>query len=293
MLQAHTSDPIDGADADVVAWASDVQGPLGNGPAIVPVFTVAGPHTIIATATDSRGLTGQAIVHVTVQPAVAVPVITFPTEGAALPLSAAVQLAGSASYGSADIPIDCSQLTWTEAGATNEFTNPVGCAPGIVFQTPGPRKITLTVAPSSIYSGGSVSVDVTIAGANQTVVSIETPSGTPSNPAVVFNGEGRIPLRGDIFNEPQVSCPIPGPGCATLDWTLTSCGGQSSLDLGQGALITAPAVGNGENVITSELTFDPFAITECGTETLTLCVTDSVNVTPLCSSSFLQVLFNK
>lgn len=68
VLKGHAVDSVTGNDTSgqQLAWSSDLDGPLGDGPS-VEVFLSAGTHTVSLTATNDQGEVALATVVVTVE----------------------------------------------------------------------------------------------------------------------------------------------------------------------------------------------------------------------------------
>ncbi len=144
-LEGSATDAEDGVLSDeALSWTSDVDGNLGTGTSLQVALSV-GPHTITLTATDSGSLTGQEVVHITVeQPPDDPPtaVISSPAENAVL--ESPVQLDGSGSD-SEDGALAPEQLSWSSdidgsLGTGNSLQAPL---------SPGQHTITLTATDSS------------------------------------------------------------------------------------------------------------------------------------------------
>jgi hypothetical protein len=68
-FRARASDPEDGSVDSSVEWTSSIDGVLGSGASIAVSTLSIGTHTITASATDSEGATGSAMIGVTVSDA--------------------------------------------------------------------------------------------------------------------------------------------------------------------------------------------------------------------------------
>ncbi len=78
------SSAVDSEDGDLgssLSWSSSLDGALGSGPSISISTLSVGNHTIIASVTDSGGLSGSSLISVTIEPASMVQV-TFTSIGA-------------------------------------------------------------------------------------------------------------------------------------------------------------------------------------------------------------------
>ncbi len=64
---ATASDDYDGDVSGSVAWVSDLDGPLHSGASFTTDALTVGTHTITATATDSRNLSSDESVTITVE----------------------------------------------------------------------------------------------------------------------------------------------------------------------------------------------------------------------------------
>jgi hypothetical protein len=279
---------------------------VGAGDNSLASFAAAGPQTVTATVTDSIGHTASASRNVTVLAATPTPVILLPTSGAQVAANATFALDGFASYGlSSTVP--CSDLVWTDSTFPGEAMNQsptTGCTPLVTLTNLGTHTIVLSVPAGPRFHAVSTTVTFTVSTASEPVAVIVSPLGTATNPVIFLRDEGlgfTPPMDwGFVSNEPNQFCSVPGPGCATLEWSFTACG-TTVTQLGSGQLgcpfITGcPGVPTNDSIISSlGLPFDPVGQNllppgSCDTGVLSFCVTDPSTPTPVCAETFVQVL---
>ncbi|MEM7135961.1 MAG: S8 family serine peptidase [Myxococcota bacterium] len=149
LLGALVEDVEDGRPCCDLSWRSNVDGSLGQGSSIRPVFTTTGSRTVVVTATDSDGMSATASVVIEV-------VNTPPTVQIARPLDGETTLRGQPfrlqgqafDPNEADGAVACNALTWESDIATDSFPL-IGCEVEVTFHTSGPRTLTLTAVDSA------------------------------------------------------------------------------------------------------------------------------------------------
>ncbi len=96
-FSGSATDVEDGNLTSSLSWSSSLDGVIGSGGAFSAVLSV-GSHTITASVIDSGGLSGSAVITVTINPNSAPNVtITAPANGASFDQGTAISFAGSAS----------------------------------------------------------------------------------------------------------------------------------------------------------------------------------------------------
>lgn len=162
-----------------VTWRSNVDGALGTGWSIEPVFTTTGPRTITVTATDSGGAsTSRATVLNVVNEAPQV-TLTSPADGAEVYRTGPVLVRAQASdRNEPDEALECSGLTWTSSEPADADFPVTGCVEQVTFTTNGPRTLTVTATdPQGAQDAASVTVTVVDPPANfPPLVRIEHPT---------------------------------------------------------------------------------------------------------------------
>lgn len=234
-LLVSVSDPEDGIPCCQVSFKSSnsldgVGGILGNGsgtlPELVYSFSTLGPRTITATAVDSKGLSKSTSVDIEV-------VNTPPTLAIQVPFSNQ-QLYQGLSYTMRGLSYDlnetgyqlgCTALRWTtNLSADGEKT---GCEPSIVFNSSGPRTLTLKGQDShGASSSASVNIMVLDKPANlPPVVNLSSPKNNLSigpNTVLQLTGQATDPEGGAVKLEWDVTTdydPQTGQGAQTYSVT--------------------------------------------------------------------------
>ena len=158
-LRASVSDAEDGSSCCAVAWTSDLDGPLGEGPVRDVALGTEGTHVITAVATDSAGATARDSVTVEVVNEAPVPEILAPTPGEEVLEGVPYTVRGTATD-AGNLGFPCSGLTWTSSRSGDPFPF-VGCSAQVTFETTGTRTLTLT-AEDTAGATGSTSVPFTV-----------------------------------------------------------------------------------------------------------------------------------
>jgi hypothetical protein len=197
-LAVEAIDVEDAESCCALAWASDIDGPLGTGATIEVPFVgkPTGTRLVTVTATDSAGLMAQAVVTVDHSNSGPRLRLVQPTNGATL-YSGFDYGFRSELYDDTvelDLPLaDCSGVTWSSANPADPVPLAEGCTPTIRFHAAGTR--TVAVAYTDAY-GATASEHATV-----TVVDPGSAGSAPialaiANPteASAYNVEMRIPL---------------------------------------------------------------------------------------------------
>ncbi len=158
MLQGTGTDPEDGVLPDsALAWASDLDGSLGAGGTVQVAALSPGTQTVTLRARDSRGASGQAVVHFTVTPAAGgnrppAVQITSPAPGTRVTAGTAVTLDGDATDPE-DGPLTGAALLWSSS-----LDGPLDTGAPLTIATlsVGAHVITLTAT-----DGGGLSAQAT------------------------------------------------------------------------------------------------------------------------------------
>ncbi|HVT17569.1 MAG TPA: hypothetical protein VHQ90_15510 [Thermoanaerobaculia bacterium] len=166
-----------------VTWQSDKDGVLGHGAALDFTFLSPGARTVTVTATDNDGATASDSIVVTAETGAPTVSILQPANLQTVFTGFTTLFQGSSfDPNEPFLSMPCAALTWTSNLPADPF--PVnGCAPLAVFQTPGPRVITLT---------GTDSFNLTASAS----ITIEVVNAPPSGPPVVTILK---PLNGDVL----------------------------------------------------------------------------------------------
>jgi serine protease len=212
-----------------VSWSSDVDGPLGTGWSIEPVFATRGRRVVTATATDSAGATGRASITIDVVNVAPVVTLSAPIDGATPYRTALVPLRGSATdRNEPGEVLACSNLVWTSSVGSDPFPI-VGCEASAAFASNGSRVLTLT-ATDGLGASDAASVTITVVDpppdlppdvqvtspANMSAPPVDQPvtlAGTASDP------EGQGPLAYTWTVELGSAGPIVVGNAATVQWT--------------------------------------------------------------------------
>ncbi|MEP4933220.1 LamG-like jellyroll fold domain-containing protein, partial [Haloferula sp.] len=243
------TDDLDGDLAASLVWTSSIDGSLGTAASLTDVALSGGAHTITASVDDSGGLSGSAMVAVTVNVAPAV-AITAPAAPTTINIGDLISFAGTATD---DLDGDLSaSLAWTSSidgslGAAASLTD--------VALSAGAHTITASVDDSGGLTG-SATVVVTVNVAP--VVAITAPAGPTTindGDLISFTGTATDDLDGDL--------------AASLVWT-------SSIDgsLGTAASLTDVALSAGAHTITA-------SVDDSGGLTGSATVVVTVNVAPV------------
>jgi glucose/arabinose dehydrogenase len=157
-FQGSATDPEEGTlSGAALAWSSDLDGPLGTGEALQVATLSPGMHTVTLRASDSRGASGQAVVHFTVTPASGGNLppavqITSPAPGSRFTVGTAVTLDGGATDPE-DGPLTGAALVWASS-----LDGPLGTGAPLTVTalSAGDHLITLTAT-----DGGGASAQAT------------------------------------------------------------------------------------------------------------------------------------
>ena len=228
-LTGAASDPEDGDLSEVIAWASDLSGPLGSG-ASLDALLDPGVHAITAKVTDSGGLQAQAAVTVTVE-ANAPPSVTIssPAPGTSVFEGETVSLTASAT--DAEDGDLSPQIDWSSNidGALG-----TGASLDVATLSPGPHVLTASVADAL----GEIGSDTTTV-----IVNINQP------PSVSITN----PLEGASFVEGALVS-FAGSAVDAEDGDLTpALAWSSNLDgaLGTGAAFDLTTLSIGTHLVTA------------------------------------------
>ena len=228
-LSATVEDFEDGKNCCTLEWTSSVDGELGTGPAIQPVFTTTGNRVITVSAQDSGGARSSVSVTVNVvnsEPRVA---ITKPEDGDEVFRDVMILLsATSTDINEPGAELACDRLTWTSNLAADPFPL-TGCEVEASFAVNGARTITLTgVDPQGLSSIASVNITVVEPpvnlppsvritspenGGDMSWFSAITLSGTATDP------EGDLPLTFEWTASLDDGAPVVVGGAANVTWT--------------------------------------------------------------------------
>jgi hypothetical protein len=152
-LSATARDAEDGDLGPVVAWSSNLDGPLGIGPTVAVATLRSGTHTITATVTDARGKTSTAHVTLVVNAAPAI-AITAPADGTVFTPGDTVPLAATAT--DAEEGDLGTSISWS-----SNFDGPLGAGRSLPVSTlrPGTHRVTASVTDSG---GKASSAQITL-----------------------------------------------------------------------------------------------------------------------------------
>jgi hypothetical protein len=183
-------------------WYSSIEGYLGTGATIYPVFQTPGDHVITVVANDD-GVSAQAAItyHVT-NPGPHV-YIASPAPNATIASGTTALLSGSASTPTT-FALPCTQLRWTvDKDASWSFT---GCQTTQTFSYSGAVTFTLTATDDfGAASSASVTVSFTAPPAEPTVTILQ-PAGSAS-----WVNYGHYPISGSVY--------YPDGNFGSIEWT--------------------------------------------------------------------------
>lgn len=160
-LTAEVTDFEDPFPCCTISWSSSVDGALGSGRSLQHTFTTLGSRTLSVTATDSAGATTTASMVLDVVNSPPELTLSQPQDGAEVFRTASVVLRGQASdRNEPGGQLECSRLVWTSSAPDDPF--PVtGCEVQVVFDSNGPRTLTLT-ATDTQGATDAASVGITV-----------------------------------------------------------------------------------------------------------------------------------
>lgn len=160
-LSATVEDFEDGKNCCTLEWTSSVDGDLGNGPAIQPVFTTAGSRIITVATQDSGGASSSVSVTVNVVNSAPRVTITKPEDGDEAFRDVTVLMsATSTDINEPGAELECASLTWT-SNLPGDPLPLTGCEVEASFAVNGARTITLTGTDPQGLSG-TASVVLTV-----------------------------------------------------------------------------------------------------------------------------------
>lgn len=199
-LTAQTEDPEDGVDCCTVTWHSSVDGELGAGLSIEPLFSAPGTRVITVTAKDKNG--GKSTDSVKLKVYNGAPKVSIKepaADGATFYKDASVIFVGEATDINQFGAMPCSSFVWTSDQPGDPFPQ-TGCSVDAAFTTLGSRKLTLTVTDDQGLSATAArAIDVIQAppGSKPTVTIIEPKPGMLMEPdkfamakATAVDGDG-------------------------------------------------------------------------------------------------------
>lgn len=214
-----------------VNWSSNVDGPLGSSWQVEHVFTTLGPRTVTVTAIDSGGASYTRQTVLTVLNSAPEAVISAPLSGAELFRTSPVVLRAQASdINEPDGMLACDRLEWTSSVLSDPFPQ-TGCQMQVVFESNGPRTLTVT-ATDQQGASGAASVQVTVVDPPPNlppVVMITSPGHhqphvlsqpmTLNGSAIDPEAEGDLSYRWTVqfFSEPEIEVGT----TTTASWTPT------------------------------------------------------------------------
>ncbi|SCZ76745.1 S8 family serine peptidase [Acidaminobacter hydrogenoformans] len=228
---ATASDPEDGDLTGAIAWSSNRDGALGTGGSFSLTTLSVGTHEIVATVTDSGGLTGSDLVGMTVKSSTAVntpPVVTIssPSDGYIFNTSDTIAFRATALDAEDGDLTDA--ITWSISDGTNtnyyfgpswDLTLPVGYYTGIA-----------TVSDSEVEVGFSmVQFEVEEAIVATISVSSITYQEVPAR-ANKINLEITVQLDAVVSNT-SVSCVVTRDGKTVLTATKVASDGKTVFTL--------------------------------------------------------------
>lgn len=245
-LNASVSDIEDGDVSASVVWTSDLDGIVGSGASVSAPLS-AGTHTVTATATDSKGLSGSSSIAVVINAPPAVS-ITSPANGATLAQAASIDFAASATD-----PEDGAR-TGTAVVWTSDLDGQIGT--GAAFRSNalsvGTHAIEVTVTDSR---GAMASASISITVENMApVVSISAPA------------SGTVFAEGDAVTFTAAASDAGRDISAMIAWS-------SNLDgaLGAGASLSVSTLTGGAHTITASVV-DPDDATVTGSTSVTIAI---------------------
>ncbi len=184
-LSASVNDFEDGNNCCDLTWTSDLDGDLGTGPFITHTFTTEGIRQITISAMDSEGVEGNKIITLTIENSSPTATITKPTVNEEIFATVAYILKGHAfDTNEPNSAIACGSLAWTSSNAGDDFPV-IGCEVNVVFDSVGPRTLTMTATdPQGLSHSRNVTVTVVAPPSNlPPTVTISSPqNGIDSGP---------------------------------------------------------------------------------------------------------------
>lgn len=250
-LSATATDAEDGDLSTEVSWVSDLDGVLFSGAATNLDSLSVGRHRITASVLDSEGLSGSAIVTITIEPlpnAAPVLTITSPLDGFQVTVGSPVALIASASDAEDGDLSDA--IAWT-----SDLDGDLGTGSQLSADalSTGTHLITASVSDSEAVSTSST-------------ISVIVESATNTSPVVIISspeGGRQIGVGAQITLVASASDQEDGDLSASIVWS-------SDLDGSLGTGSPSVTLSEGEHTLTA-------AVTDSGE----LTVTDSVQVEAL------------
>lgn len=228
-LSATVEDFEDGNNCCTLEWTSSVDGDLGTGPAIQPVFTTTGSRVITVAAQDSGGASSSVSVTVNVTNTAPTVAITKPIAGEEVFATVLTLFSATSNdINEPDLELACGSLVWTSSLASDPFPL-TGCDVEAIFSTNGARTITLTgTDPQGLTGTASVTFSVIDPPVNlPPSVRITSPAnGGPINQseAMTLSGtatdsENDVPLAYVWTASLDDGAPVVVGNAATVTWT--------------------------------------------------------------------------
>src|SRR5205823_549067 len=191
-LVGFASDPVDGSLTGSLAWTSSLDGALGTGGSLTVTTLRSGTHTLTASATNRRGLTGQKTITIVVNDP---PVVTIaaPADGTRSVQGTPVTLTASAT--DREDGSLTAAITWT---SSRDGALGTGGSLTLSTLTAGVHTLTASVTDSGGRTA-SASRSITVSG--RPAVTITTPlSGARFNQAdpISFTAAANDPEAGHV-----------------------------------------------------------------------------------------------
>jgi hypothetical protein len=205
---ATVSDAEDGSGCCQLAWTSD-EGAMGYGAEVDYVFGSPGSHTVCATATDSKGKTGQDCISVGSSNDAPFVVINTPTNGQVLTVNTPVSFWGTTFDANEPYQaLPCSALQWTfPTGPAPRPAATSGCQPTVTFATTGTFGVRLEASDGSAGGFDTASVNVQ-----------NPPAGSPPSVNILSPGFGSLyPPYDPLLLSATITSH--GGGAITRQWT--------------------------------------------------------------------------
>ena len=160
-LSASVIDFEDGNNCCALEWVSDIDGDLGVGSSIQPIFTSIGSRSITASTQDSNGAISRVSVTVNIVNTPPRVEITTPASGTEIFRNTPFILrATSFDINEPDVQLACDRLTWSSSILSDSF-QASGCEVEVSFASNGIRTLTLTGTDSQ-GATGTATVDINI-----------------------------------------------------------------------------------------------------------------------------------
>ncbi len=245
------TDPEQGALSGAsLVWTSDLDGQIGTGTTFATTALTAGAHTVTLSATDGGGLSGTAMITVTITAVNTPPTaaITSPASGSVFLLGASVPLSGTGND-TEDGSLSGTALTWSSSldGALG-----TGASLPTTALTAGTHTITLTATDSGSLTGtAAITVRINTppsanAGPDQSL----SDSNGDNTEAVTLNGAASSDAEGPLtYSWTGTSVPVPTTGATptipalpvgthNITLTVTDGDGATAVD---GVVVTVTA----------------------------------------------------